>query len=163
QPGRAKSASMSSTRPRCWSRLRAAPRRSCDRSTTQPCAPGYSSSSAAERTPCSQPTSRKRSRRPLRAAFTSRSIMSTCSIARGLLGDVDGLVAADRFEIEEQQQIDHRHRRGNERVSDERAAVADDVRLVHGFLFRVSLVHLDRFLHIAKLLAIEPEYFAEDE
>src|SRR5213075_534088 len=44
-------------------------------------------------------------------------------------GQVHGFISANRLEVEQEQEVDRRHRRGDERVGAQRAACAQDVGL----------------------------------
>src|ERR1051326_2297651 len=77
--------------------------------------------------------------------------------------DMDRLVAADAFKIKKDEQINHRHGRGNKRIGYESAAVAFHVRFADHFLFWVALV-LRHCVDCAEFRAIETKCaFKEEE
>ena len=72
------------------------------------------------------------------------------------------LVAADGLEVDQQQQVDHRHGRGNCRVGDEGLAVASDARFGSGLLFRRALGGVN-LLRLTELGSVETGGVGEDE
>src|SRR5437667_4334665 len=96
---------------------------------------------------------------PATALFAGAPTVSTglLRLSRLLLrhrDDVDGFVAADGFEVEQNSEVNQRHGRGDERIGHQRSSVAVDAGLVHGPLvgaeffqcrFRIAHAALSQF------------------
>ena len=77
--------------------------------------------------------------------------------------DFQGAVTADRFEEDDQQEVDGCHGQRDERVSLEGLAIAFLVGFHDCLLIFVSLVLFDGGFRFFELLAIDGRHFAEDE
>jgi len=76
------------------------------------------------------------------------------------LANADWLVAANGFEIEEQQEVDGCHRGRDERVRLECLAITNDARVSHSLLVR-GLRH--GLLRIRQLGAVKPCYLFQEK
>src|SRR5687768_1384866 len=74
--------------------------------------------------------------------------------------DMHRAIPADALEVEEQPDVDERHREGDERIRLERLAVADDAGLDDGLLLRRFRIGL---LRIRQFRAVEAVYFFEEQ